>query len=211
MPRIRLRRYFVAGLLVWVPLGATILVLKISVDLMDKTLLLLPTHYRPEIWLGFRVPGLGVVLTLFLLLVTGSLAANFLGRRLLDFGESLVNRIPLVRWIYSGVKKVAETVLSSRSESFRKVLLIQYPREGIWSLCFQTASTLGEVQARTGEMLVCVFVPTTPNPTSGFIIMIPKSQVIELEMTVEEALRMIISLGVVVPEWKKHELVKNGH
>ncbi len=204
----KLRRYLVAGLLVWIPLGVTLLVLKILVDLMDNTLLLIPTAYRPETWLGFRVPGLGVLLTIVLLLATGSLAANFLGRRLLGLGESLVDRIPLVRWVYSGVKKVAETLLSPRSESFRKVLLVEYPRKGIWSLCFQTASSLGEVQARTGQEVVCVFVPTTPNPTSGFIIMVPKDEVTELDMTVDEALRMVISLGVVVPEWRKRKLVE---
>lgn len=207
MRRLKIRRYLAAGLLVWIPLAATLLVLRILINLMDQSLLLIPSALRPENLLGFHIPGLGVILTFTLLLTTGFFAANLLGRKLIDAWESVLNRIPLVRWVYSGVKKVAETLLSPRSQSFRKVLLMEYPRKGIWSLCFQTSSDLGEVQARTGQEVVCVFVPTTPNPTSGFIVLVPKSEVIALEMTVDEALRMIISLGVVVPDWRRRELI----
>ena len=204
--RLRIKRYLAAGLLVWVPLGVTYFVLRVLINVMDQTLLLVPSAIRPENLIGFRIPGLGVILTFTLLLATGALAANFLGRRLLDAWESVLARIPLVSWVYSGVKKVAETLLSPSGQSFRKVLLIEYPRKGIWSICFQTASALDEVQARTAKEVICVFVPTTPNPTSGFIMLVPRDEVIELDMTVDEALRMVISLGVVVPEWRKRKL-----
>ncbi len=204
MRKLKLRRYLATGLLVWIPLGVTLFLLRVLINLMDG---LIPTPLRPENLFGFRIPGLGVILTFALLLVTGFFAANLLGKKLIAVWEALLARIPLVSWVYSGVKKVAETLLSPRSESFRKVLLMEYPRKGIWSLCFQTSSDLGEVQAHTGQEVVCVFVPTTPNPTSGYIVLVPKADVIALEMTVDEALRMIISLGVVVPEWRRRELV----
>jgi uncharacterized membrane protein len=204
--RLRVRRYLATGLLVWVPLGVTFFVLKLVIDLMDRSLLLVPAPLRPENLFGFRIPGLGIILTFTLLILTGWFAANLLGKRLLALWEALLARIPLVSWVYSGVKKVAETLLSDRGQSFRKVLLIEYPRKGIWSLCFQTSSTLEEVQARTDREVICVFVPTTPNPTSGFIIMVPRAEVTELDMSVDEALRMIISLGVVVPPWRRKAL-----
>ena len=207
MRKLKLRRYLATGLLVWVPLAVTLFVLRLLINLMDQSLLLIPSPLRPENLFGFRIPGLGVILTFTLLLATGFFAANLLGKRLLAAWERVLARIPLVSWVYSGVKKVAETLLSPRSESFRKVLLMEYPRKGIWSLCFQTSSALGEVQARTGKEVICVFVPTTPNPTSGFIILVSKDEVVELDMSVDEALRMIISLGVVVPEWRRRELV----
>lgn len=198
----RVRTFLVAGLLVWVPLGVTIILLKILVDLMDQTLLLLPMAYRPETLLGFRVPGLGILLSLLVLLVTGILVANILGRKLVYFWESVLKRIPLVRSIYSAAKQFAEIVFTDNTQSFNRVMLIEYPRKGLYSLCFQTSSNLGEVQAKTGEDVVCVFIPTTPNPTSGLILMVPKSEVIELDMEIEEALQMIVSLGVVVPAWQ---------
>ncbi len=197
----RLRTFLVAGLLIWVPLGVTIILLKILVDLMDQTLLLLPVAFRPETLLGFRIPGLGILLTLLVLLLTGIFVANILGAKLVRFWESLLKRIPLVRTIYSAAKQFAEIVFTDSTQSFNRVMLIEYPRRGLYSLCFQTSSNLGEVQAKTGEEVVCVFVPTTPNPTSGLILMVPKAEVIELEMEIEEALQMVVSLGVVVPEW----------
>lgn len=197
----RLRGYLIAGLLVWVPLGVTYLVLRLVLDLMDRSLLLLPASLRPEALLGFRIPGLGMVLTAALVLGTGFLAANYFGNRLVALWESLVSRIPLVSSVYSGVKKVAETLLSSTGQAFRKVLLVEYPRKGVWSLAFQTSNELGEVQAKTGKEVVCVFVPSTPNPTSGYILMVPRDEIVELDMSVDEALRMIISLGVIVPDW----------
>lgn len=207
MRRLSVKRHLIAGLLVWVPVMVTFFVLKFLIDLMDRSLLLVPSALRPENLLGFRIPGLGIILTVTLLLLTGFFVANILGKRLLGAGEALLSRIPIVNWIYTGVKQVAETLLSPKGQSFRKVLLMEYPRKGVWSLCFKTSAELGEVQARTGKEVVCVFVPTTPNPTSGFVVMVPKDEVIELDMGVEEALRMIISLGVVVPTWRRRELM----
>ena len=198
----RLQKYLVAGILVWAPLFVTWFLLKLGVGIMDKTLAILPAAYRPENLLGFHIPGLGVILTLVVLLLTGVLAANFVGRAFVGGWESLLDRIPVVRAIYSAAKNFAEIVFSDSSQSFKKVLLIQYPRKGLYSLAFQTSSELGEVQGRTGEDVVCCFVPTTPNPTSGFIIIVPKRDIVELDMEVDEALKMIISLGVVVPTWR---------
>ena len=200
----RLRRYLVAGILVWVPLAVTYFLLRFAVGLMDRTLLLLPQQFRPEQFLGFHIPGLGVILTLIVLFVTGLLAANFVGRAAVGVWDSLMNRIPVVRSIYSAAKNFAEMVFSDSSQSFKRVLLIEYPRKGLYSLAFQTASELGEVQGRTGEEVVCCFVPTTPNPTSGFIIIVPRKDVTVLDMEVDEALKMIISLGVVILRWHKN-------
>ncbi len=203
-----LRRYLVAGLLVWIPLGVTIFILRVLIGLMDRTLLLIPQQYRPEEWLGFTIPGLGLILTLLVLLVTGLLAANIVGRSMVGLWESMLDRIPVVRSVYSAAKNFAEIVFSDSGQSFKKVLLIEYPRKGIYSLAFQTATNLGEVQGRTGEEMICTFVPTTPNPTSGYIIILPKKDIIELDMDIDEALKMIISLGVVVPAWRRDQIAE---
>lgn len=203
----RFRRYLVAGILVWLPLGVTIFLARIIVGLFDRIPLPIPQEYMPEVLFGFHIPGLwGAIFAFLMLLVTGMFAANFVGRAVVGGWESLLDRIPVVRAIYSGAKNFAEMVFSDSSQSFKKVLLIQYPREGLYSLAFQTSSELGEVQGRTGEDVVCTFVPTTPNPTSGFIIIVPRRDVIELDMDVDEALKMIISLGVVVPTWRNEQI-----
>jgi uncharacterized membrane protein len=198
----RLRRYLVAGILVWLPLAVTYIVLKFLLDLLDRNLKYVPAQLLPEHWLGFPIPGLGLLLTILVLLLTGLLAANIVGRSAVNLWESILVRIPIVRTIYTGVKKFSEVVFSDTSQSFKKVLLIEYPRKGLYSLAFQTASNLQEVQSRTAEDVICVFLPTTPNPTSGFILMVPRKDVIELDMDVDDALKMIISLGVVVPHWR---------
>ncbi len=207
----RIRRYLVAGILVWAPLAVTYLLLKFAVNIMDRTLRFIPADLRPEILLQqlvgsenpVHIPGLGIILALTVLLLTGFLAANFVGRAFVGGWEALMHRIPIVRSIYSGAKHFAEMVFSDSSQSFKNVLLIEYPRKGLYSLAFQTSSELGEVQGRTGEDVVCCFVPTTPNPTSGYIIIVPRKDVTVLDMEVDEALRMIISLGVVIPTWNK--------
>ena len=195
----KLRTIIVAGLLVWVPLGATIFVLKLLIDLFGN----LDTWMSDR--LGFPIPGIGILLALFVLFGTGLIAANYFGKRFVDFWESFLERIPLVRNIYSAVKRFVEIILSDSTQSFSRVLLIEYPRKGLYSLSFQTSKNLGEIQQRTGEDVVCVFVPTTPNPTSGLILMVPENDVIELDMNVEDALKMVISLGVVVPDQNKDE------
>jgi uncharacterized membrane protein len=200
------RRYFVAGILVWLPLAVTYLLLRFLIGVMDRTLNLLPAAYHPEQLLGVHIPGLGLILTIIVLLVTGVLAANIVGSKVVGGWESLLDRIPIVRSIYSASKSFAEIVFSDSGNAFKKVLLVEYPRKGIYTLTFQTATEVGEIQARTGEDVMCCFVPTTPNPTSGFIIMVPKKDVIELDMEVDAAVRLIMSLGVVVPTWTAAEL-----
>ena len=200
-----MKRYLVAGLLVWVPLGVTVMVVKLLVELMDRTLLLIPAPYRPEALLGVHIPGLGVLLTVLVVLGTGMVVANLFGRRLVALWEGLLARIPLVRTVYTGVKQILETVFSSQGQSFRKVLLVEYPRPGLWTLGFLASATRGEAQARTGREVVNVFIPTTPNPTSGFFIMVPREDVVELDMSVDDGLKMIISAGVIVPPWEPPE------
>jgi len=198
-----LRRYLAAGLLIWVPLGVTILIIKFLVDVMDQTLLLLPVAVRPETLLGHRIPGLGVVFTIVVVLVSGMIVTNLFGRQLLLWGEQLLNRIPLVRTIYTSAKKITETIFSGSGKSFRKVVMVEYPRREMWTLAFMTGDGIGEVEAHTGESMVHVFIPTTPNPTSGFVLMVPRKDVIELSMSTDDGLRMILSAGVVSPENKK--------
>jgi len=205
-----LRRYLIAGLLVWLPLGVTILVIRLLVGFMDKTLLVIPAAYHPDALLGFHVPGLGLVLAVTIVLVTGVIVANFFGRRMIALWESVLARIPLVRTIYHTVKQVAETVLSADGKSFRKVLLIEYPRRGVWTLAFQTGNAVGEIQDRTGAVVINVFVPTTPNPTSGFFIMVPQDDVVELSMSVDDGLKMIVSMGVIVPEERREALLADA-
>ncbi len=194
-----LRRYIMAGLLVWLPLGITILVVKMLVDLMDRSLLLLPARYQPDHLLGMHIPGFGVIVAVTVVLTTGIIVANLFGRKLVAAWESLLARIPLVSSVYSAVKQISETMFSSNGNSFRKVLLVEYPRKGLWTLAFQTGTDVGEAQCKTGRKVINIYVPTTPNPTSGFFIMVPKEDVVELEMSVDEGLRMIISMGSVVP------------
>jgi uncharacterized membrane protein len=198
-----LQRYLVAGLLVWVPLGITFIILKLVVDLMDETLVLIPEHYRPENLVGFRIPGLGILLTVIVVFLTGMLAANLVGRRMLNLWDSILHRIPLVRSIYGGAQKFSEVVFADRSESLNKALLVEYPRKGVYRLGFQTA-TVAEFQQRTGEDMVCVFIPNSPNVAAGFLVMVPRQDVIELDMDVESAVKMIVSLGVVVPPGETH-------
>lgn len=200
-----LRRYLVAGLLVWVPLGVTLLIVKFLVDLMDQTLLLLPVSIQPETILGFRIPGLGLVLTAIVVLATGMIVTNLFGMQLFAIGERILQRIPLVRSIYASVKQVTQSMFSS-GKSFRKVVLVEYPRQGMWSLAFLTGSGADEIQSKTGKDIVSIFIPTTPNPTSGFFLMVPRDDVMELDMTVDQGLKLLLSVGVVVPEHKKDAL-----
>lgn len=194
-----IRRWLIAGLLVWLPLVVTFWVLRLLVNLLDRSLLLLPPAWRPEALLGFDIPGLGIVLSLLLVLITGFFVANIVGKRVVALGESLLERVPLLRTVYSGVKHLTETVFSDSGSSFRKVLMVEYPRRECWTLAFQTGDPVGEVQERTSREVLTIFVPTAPNPTSGFVILVPREDVIELDMSVEEGLRMVISLGVVTP------------
>ena len=195
-----MKKYFLTGLVVLIPLAITVWVLKTIINTMDQTLLLLPLAYQPKTLLGFDVPGLGTLLTLAIIFLTGVLAANFFGRQLLLAWESLLNRIPVVKSIYSSVKQVSDTLFSSSGQAFRKALLIQYPHAGSWAIAFQTGVPSPEVAAHLVGEHVSVFLPTTPNPTSGFFMMLPKDQTVELNMSVDEALKYIVSMGVVGPD-----------
>lgn len=202
----RIRRIIVAGLLVWLPLGITIFIIRLLLDLLGQTYKIIPEFLRPESILGFSIPGFEILLALVIIFTTGLIAANFIGKSLVDWWESFLDKIPLVRNIYSPLKKFSELILSDQTHSFSKVLLIEYPRKGLYSLCFQTSKNLGEIEKKSGRDVVCVFVPTTPNPTSGLILMVPQEDVIELDMSVEDGLKMIISLGVVVPVERLDEI-----
>ena len=194
-----IRRYFITGLLIWVPVVITVWVLSILVGTMDQTLLLLPDEFRTELWLGVHVPGMGVLMTLIIIVVTGLLAANILGQRLVHFWEGVLARIPVVNSIYNGVKQVSDTVLAPNGQAFRKALLIEWPLPGTWTIAFLTGQPGGDVVNHlTGDYL-SVYVPTTPNPTGGYFVMLPRSAVRELDMSVDEALKYIISMGVVAP------------
>ena len=196
----KLRTYIITGLLIWIPLGITIFVIKLLVNLMDNTILLLPPAWRPVALFGFDIPGLGIVISAMVIFITGFFLTNLAGRRIIGFWEDLLDRIPLVRSIYSSVKQVTSTILSSDSNTFNEVLLIEYPRKGIWTVCFKTNNSPKIFSDATGHDLITVFVPTTPNPTSGFILLIPKDEVKKMDMDVEDALKLVMSLGVVTPE-----------
>ena len=196
----RLKKYFVTGLLIWVPLGITLWVLNLLVSIMDQTLLLLPEQFQTESWLGMHVPGLGVVMTLVVVLATGLVATNMLGQRLLQFWENVLGRIPVFKSIYNSVKQVSDTLFSSGGHAFRKALLVQYPREGSWTIAFLTGQPGGDVANHLQGEYWSVYVPTTPNPTSGFFLILRKSDVIVLDMSVDAALKYIISMGVVSPD-----------
>jgi uncharacterized membrane protein len=197
------RRYFVAGLLVWIPLGITLWVLKLLVDLMDQSLLLLPERLHTEALLGFHVPGLGIFLTLAIVVGTGALAANFFGRKLLEQGDRMLGRIPIVRSIYGGVKQISDTLFSPEGKAFRRAVLVRYPHAGTWTVALVTGSPEHEVADLIGQDQVSVFVPTTPNITAGFFLIVPRSDTIPLDMTVDDALKYIISMGVAEPPPRK--------
>lgn len=191
-----LRRWLIAGLLIWLPLVATLLVLRLTVELLDQSVLLLPSALRPENLFGVELPGLGILISLVLVLGTGAVVANFIGRRLVEYTEAALERIPLVRSVYSGVKRLTQAVMSEESQTFRKVVLIEYPNDGIWTVAFQTADPAKSVRGSLGEVIT-VYVPTTPNPTSGFVVFVTPDKVRPLDMSVEDALKLVMTLGVV--------------
>ena len=195
----RFRKWLFTGLLVIVPGAITLAVLNWIVGLLDQTLLILPEAWHPDRLLGFHIPGFGVLLTLVILLTVGGTASNFAGRKLVQWGDALVSRIPVVRSIYSSVKQVSDTVFSESGNAFRTTVLVQWPREGVWTVAFVTGVPSGEVAALLHDEYVSVYVPTTPNPTGGYFVMVRKSDCVELEMSVDAALRYIVSMGVVAP------------
>lgn len=194
-----MKKYFITGLLLWIPLVITFMVLAWIVGTLDRILLLIPEVWQPRNLLGFNIPGIGVAVTLLIIFVTGLIGANVLGQRLVRIWEGILSRIPVVKSIYYSVKQVSDTLFSSSSHAFRKALLVQYPREGIWTIAFLTGKPGGDAAKHLPGDFVSIYVPTTPNPTSGFFLMLPRTDVIELNMSVDEALKYIISMGVVAP------------
>jgi uncharacterized membrane protein len=214
------RRYFITGLLIWVPIGITLWVLGLVVTTLDLSLSLLPAHWQPIALFGRHLPGLGALLTLLIILLTGVLTRNFLGQKLVTLWEGLLARIPIVRTIYSSVKQVSDTLLSPQGNAFRKALLVEYPREGSWTIGFMTGTPAEEVRRRVspaqavgedagaGAEMVSIYVPTTPNPTSGFFLMMRREDTLELDMSVDEALKYIVSMGVVSPSSRARGLAR---
>jgi len=194
-----LRNYFISGLLFWIPLGLTIVVIKFFLELVNN---IVPAKYLPEnlFNLGASIPGSGILWVILIIVVTGVLVSNYIGNKLVQLWEKLLNKIPGFRGIYKALKQLSDTVFSSTGNSFKKALLVQYPRKGMWTIAFQTGNYHGQVEDKIGQEIVNIYVPTTPNPTSGFFIMIPKDEVIELDMSVDEAFKLIISTGVVTPK-----------
>ena len=194
-----MKKYLITGLLIWIPLVITIWVLTLVVDTLDRTLLLLPPHFRTESWLGMHVPGMGVIMTLVIVFVTGVLAANFIGERLVRLWNAILHRIPFVSSIYSSVKQVSDTLFSSSGEAFRKAVLVRWPHQGMWTIGFLTGTPGGDVANHLRDDFLSVYVPTTPNPTGGYFVLVARKDLIELDMSVDQALKYIISMGVVAP------------
>jgi uncharacterized membrane protein len=194
-----LKKYFITGLLIWIPLAITVWVLTLIVRTMDQSLLLLPETLRPEHVLGFYIPGIGALLTILVVLLTGLVAANIVGQRMVRFWEALLARIPVVKSIYYSVKQISDTLFSGSGEAFRKVLLVRYPHPEAWAVAFLTGTPAESVSAMTGEELVSVFIPTAPSPVNGFFFFVKKNETIELDMSVDDALKYIVSMGVVAP------------
>jgi uncharacterized membrane protein len=201
----QIRRYLITGLIVWVPLVITVWVLSVLVGTMDQTLLLLPPALRTEHWLGVYVPGMGVVLTFLVVFLTGLFTANMIGQRLFRVWERMVARIPVVNTIYRSVKQVSDTLFSPTGQAFRKALLVQWPSPGMWTVAFLTGTPGGDVANHLKGDYVSIYVPTTPNPTGGYFVMVPRSAVIELDMSVDAALKYIISMGVVAPRHRRSQ------
>ncbi|WP_174873236.1 DUF502 domain-containing protein [Vogesella oryzae] len=198
--KMTLRGYLVTGILIWLPIAITLWVLNLIIGTLDQTINLLPRSWRPESLFGFDIPGLGVVLAFAVLVGTGFMAANVLGQRLLDLWQLILTRTPVVSTIYNSVKQVSDTLLSDSGQAFRKALLVRFPHQGAWTVAFQTGAPSGQLKEELGEEdHVSVYVPTTPNPTSGYFIIVPKSETRELDMSVDEALKYVISMGVVAP------------
>jgi uncharacterized membrane protein len=197
------RNYLIGGLLIWIPIMITVWVVRFLSGILDQSLVLVPPPWRPETLFGTYIPGLGIILSLLLLFLTGVLVKNLFGGQMVAGIESLVRRIPIVGSVYGGAKTFSETVLTDKGRSFKQVVLVQFPRVGVYGIGFITSDELEEVQARTAEDVVCVFVPTTPNPTTGFLVLFPRDEVTALDMTVDEAFKMLLTLGVVVPSWTK--------
>jgi uncharacterized membrane protein len=202
-----MRKYFITGLLVLGPLAITLWVLNLIISTMDQSLLLLPLSWQPEVIFGFRIPGMGTILTLLVIFLVGLATANFVGKRVVWAWERVLTRIPVVSSIYSSVKQVSDTLFSSSGNAFRKAVLVEYPRKGCYTIAFLTGVPGGDVRNHLVGDFISIYIPTTPNPTSGFFLMVPRADTVELDMNVDEALKYIVSMGVVSPEHFDKKLI----
>lgn len=197
--RTRVKKYFIMGLLATIPIVLTIYILGVFIGMMDKVLKYLPSKFHPDTYLPFHIPGLGLIATVVLIFIVGVLTQSFLGRKLVSIGEWIVSKIPLVRNVYLGIKQLVEAIFMQNSRSFKRVVMVEYPRRDMWVIAFLTGIAEGEVQNKTEKKVVNLFVPTTPNPTSGFYILVPEKDIVNLDMTVEGAFKLIISGGILTP------------
>jgi uncharacterized membrane protein len=198
-PARALRNYLIAGLLIWIPIMVTVWVVRFLSGILDNSIVLLPPSWRPEAVFGQYVPGFGIVLSVLVLLLTGVLVRNLFGEKIVESVEGLVRRIPVVGPVYGGAKTFSETVLTDKGTSFKQVVMVEFPRKGAWSIGFLMSENFAEIRARVGDDMVNVFVPTTPNPTTGFLIAVSRSEVMFMNTTVDEAFKMIFTLGVITP------------
>ena len=198
----RLRNYLIAGLLIWIPVMVTVWVIRFLAGILDQSLVLLPSSWRPEALVGQYVPGVGILLSFLVLLVTGVIVRNLFGAQIVEGFEGLVRRIPVIGAVYGGAKTFSETVLTDKGRSFKQVVMVEFPRKGAWSIGFLMSENIPEIRARTGADLVNVFVPTTPNPTTGFLIAVDRREVQFMDMSVDDAFKMIFTLGVIAPDWQ---------
>jgi uncharacterized membrane protein len=201
-----IKNVFLTGIVAIIPVGATIYIIYLMIGIMDKLLEIIPPRFHPDELLPFHIPGLGVIFTIILIFVVGLVVKSYFGKKAVDLGEWILGKIPFISGIYTALKKLAETIFSDKSQSFRRVVMIEYPRKGLYSVAFVTGPSRGEVQTKTTDTMINIFVPTTPNPTSGFYIMVPENDVINLNMTVEEAFTLIMSGGIVTPPEKTPEM-----
>jgi len=199
----RLRNHLIAGLLIWIPVMVTVWVIRFLSRILDQSLVLLPPPWRPEALFGTYIPGVGIILSFLLLVLTGIVVRNLFGGQIVEGFENLVRRIPVIGSVYGGAKTFSETVLTDKGKSFKQVVLVEFPRKGLFSVGFITCEEMDEVQARTEQDVVCVFVPTTPNPTTGFLVAVDRNEIVRMDMTVDEAFKMLLTLGVVVPRWQR--------
>lgn len=195
----QVKKYFITGLLIWVPLVITVWVLSIVINTMDQSIRLIPTQFRPLAQIGFDIPGLGTILTLLIIFVTGLVTANILGQQIVKFWEAALGRIPVVKSIYYSVKQVSDTLFSGNGDAFRQVLLVRYPHPEAWSIAFQTGEPARDVSSRLSDDYVAVFIPTAPSPVNGFFFFVKRADTLVLDMSVDEALKYIVSMGVVSP------------
>ena len=198
----RIKNYFIMGLLATIPIGVTIYILRVVIGMMDNMLQILPSKFHPDTYLPFHIPGLGSIATVVLIFIIGVLTQSFLGRKVVSIGEWILSKIPLVRNIYIAIKQLTGAIFVQNSKEFKRVVMVEYPRKELWVIGFVTGITEGEVQTKTKKRVVNVFVPTTPNPTSGFYLLVPEKDIISLDMTVEDAFKLVVSGGIVSPPEK---------